>query len=312
VSDTVFDGTGAYVPETGQSNPGDVNLGDGAYESTLPHEPPSRRQTRALIHFPGHDSIEVAISRFPTYTIKEVENLSHEYYELVESAYAGDLDAAHSLFRNLRNCRDNSYRTESDLEAAIESLYLSHEIPSPTGEGTISISPTISSELGEATDLVWEEEWLRELYSKCEGVSEEKMAEAENWLRYSGENGSLPALRELTAMLPRSEEKFDYFQLAWNGGDIIALFNVAFLESTGWQDREPDPIQAYAGYYLFDQLLTAAIGPTSHDFSLWSSRARTYLEQSHNTLYPAELENAMDLAMEMLESNSKCCVGPAQ
>jgi len=260
------------------------------------------------ISLPDHDPHDVTIYSFPSYTIDEPDSVSIAYHELVERAHNGDLDAAHSLFRLLRNCREFSYRSKSDLEAAVLQLYQEHAVPSPTGEQQVSLSTNVSSELGEATDLVEEERWLRKLYSQCDGVSDEQLREAEDWLRFAGENGSLPALRELTVSLPRGQEKFDYFEMAWEGGDIFGLFNMAFLRTTGWNGQERDLVQAYAGYLLFEKLMEASGTPRGYE--RWLDSAREQIEASQRLLQEEELADAIDLADEMLSANSQCCVGP--
>lgn len=277
----------------------------GVGHQTIPGQPVARIGL-VSVNLPGGFNAEIPLSLFPSYEIFEPQVLRHDYYEWVERARNGDLDAAHSLFRALRNCRAYSYRTEDDLEKAIVSLYNTHTMPAPTGDGEIHVSPTIASANNEAVDLVAEERWLRDLYSQCQGLDDEQLQDAETWLMYAAHRGSLPALRELTAVLPPGQEKFDYFELAWSGGDIMALYNMASMHAAGWEGRQSNPQLAYVEYQLFLVLLEAAGG----GFDRWSAQARSHLDSAGRLMTETDVKKANALAFELLSNNESCCVSP--
>ena len=224
------------------------------------------------------------------------------YPRLEARAENGDGQAAYELFRALSFCGEFEFRTRDKLEAAIERLYQTRTLPSvPAGVPTNMID---DERLGTV------ETTLRNQFEHCEGVEDDRIAEAEDWLQLAASLGHVESWHYLGGRSNDAASR-SFLESAWLAGDIDAAYQLAAAYSE-YSDQPADHVRAYAYGYLYRALLEAEYQhhglleerPITMRFL---ERADQWLDAEREQLQPWQIVEAIDMARGLLESNTACC-----
>ena len=258
----------------------------------------------------SQDQQIIRVAPYPGTTIEKPPSLAAAYDELVERATSGEVVAAYSLCHGLSTCKTQGFKTEAELEKAIQGMYQRTPVTSADGKSSITIQLEQGSASNPQPEMLEAEGWLREKFESCTGVSDRQIAGAKGWLRLAADNGSFAALKDLTNVLPPGQEKMDYLAKAWQAGDMFALFAMGESLAEGYGDGGVDVEAAYVNYYLFTQLAESSSLSGNAISPHWHNQAKLEVKRLEAVLFEEQVESARHAANELLSSNEKCCFGP--
>lgn len=265
---------------------GDVPMPDTALAVPAQESSAQPDSDAMEVRFPDGDRVEIRWREPEQLSFEVTGNATTDYVPLRLAAEAGDGLAAFTLAMNLEACRQ-SYRDESALQAAIDKLRQTGMLDLPGLDHDIEIpSP------GETQSYVDE---LTTKYEACRNISDRQIAETELLIGMSAEAGNPMGEMEYGRRLDDDVAKREYYERAWQGGQMHALLFLAESYRAGYDDGlDPvDKLRWYAAYFLHGQLSGAP-----HD---------TMLEQAEKELLPREVDEALAIAKDMLRSNPNCC-----
>lgn len=264
--------------------------------------PPSAtpRSHRSVIEFPDGDLLDIRWRRHPKAGVELTENLSQDYDVLRHAAEGGDGLAAQMLYENIFTCQ-KTYATREELEHAIDTLQQTNVIPQPDTGITAHITEP------EKIDEIIEN--LRRQYASCSRLSIEQRDDEQKWLELAVANGNSLAMLEYGRALEDPVQAGRLFQQAWFLGNADALSFLAdrYRESYENGVAPDDKVRWYAALYVFSRLLDAAHGGETGVAARWAQRNRAILDEATKDMLPHELDEAVELAKQMIRSNSNCC-----
>lgn len=226
--------------------------------------------------------------------------LGPHYMQLLAAAESGAPDAQYRLGLALYRCRDAA-ADEAALARQVDQLYQTRRF-----EGW------------EVDNPATEERVLRQAYADCVGVPPSARREYRDWMQRAADNGLVEAQLNLMFHLPKArycqfieecspeqarqmaqlrEQARVQVQRALDNGAVEALRTVG-----GWHLNDemgaPDPVEAYAHFAAYDQVMQAA------------GRERELvgmIESLRRRLRPVDLARAETRARELL-ANPRCCL----
>ena len=283
-------------------------LGPASLRNLAPEEsdnPGEQSRTDILEVTIGDDTILTRVRNRGPEQVEFPAPLATEYHELKVAAENGNADAASLLSEALEFCK-NSLRTESELNEAIDNLYLTRSLPTPPD------GPPGSLLLPDDVDLTQYEYIARVGFDRCEGVENEQLRESDHWRHVAAYAGHVRSMYIVGKGKGNIVEGRRLLTLAWLGGEIEAAGHLgAFLNRVGQDGAPADPVAAYA-YALIHTTLTERqfehVGKSpSPGISRWLEASSSALEEKRRLLYPEQAAEATALAISLLESNAACC-----
>lgn len=306
-------GSGSQTPpraDVGSQTHSDVQSPDGGVPSDVRHDQRTLNSPTESavvdVTFPDGEVVEVqfrqsASSRF----IDLPESLSEvlpQWQKLVDS---GDGQIAHYIHQLLGDCQ-MSYPSERELDLALEQLYQTFSLPPPRkGGAAISISPE--------DDVVAFGNVMKQVQARCDGVTEDQIANRVVWLDKAIDLGYVPALRERASAVGLSAESHSIFDRLWRQGDINAAMQLGRSHLMGAGGQDADVVTGFA-YMLLSASLTEASFAASDwgdhpKARAWVSESQRIVDDSMHLLTEAEIEEAHSLTSKLLRENSACCIG---
>jgi hypothetical protein len=221
---------------------------------------------------------------------------------MASRASGGDVVAAYSLSELLRQCEEQAFVSEGELELAIARMHATGSVPFRTREGVID----------QPTDSALEES-IRKTFEFCRGVPPALRAQYFEWLNLAADLGDPYSQVQFAQQLPdRSPEAADYFMRAWRSGDIDAAGWLARIYGSGIQGGGPDPVKSHAYLTVYAELVRAdyAVRAVLEDPAARDSIAadNQSLRESASKLDESELADALALAKRILTDNPNCCL----
>ena len=208
--------------------------------------------------------------------------------EKSSAALQGDSDAAFYLYYALKFCR-NAPRSAEHYESDFLNLLTTRKM-----EG-----------LAYADDTSGAERLLANQYAICDGVSEEQLSSANEFLRIASDSG-LPEAQVLYAMtlinaidedtpVDEVDAAIKLMRAARDGGNVEAYFWLSLFGMNGFIEADSQSIVA--------DLIVAQAAYSKSDIKM---NLEKMIEQEFDRLYPREREEAIRLAQERA-AGSRCC-----
>jgi len=261
------------------------------------------------IVFPDGTTIKVTW-RWPQESHRPLtEPLGQHYQTLKQQALAGDSDAAFDLYRIGDLCV-NAVETKSELSATKDKLLETHMVVLPAfGEKELYI---------ENPDGVKNAIAMFEMeYERCIGVTAEMKSEKSMWLERAKDGGPSLATYLYASQLTDNSEAIGYLQQSWEAGFMLSLPLMAekYMENYESGEEPTDDINAYATQLAYSKLLenrrnefdsvkSGSVAPMGPE----EQRANQSLEELASLMQDSEIAEAIDVAKEIVLSNSKCCL----
>ena len=259
----------------------------------------------ADISFSDNDPVRITW-RQPPFLGYKLEPEDRGYKSLSARAEAGDEIAAYLLSELMNRC-STAFETQEEMEAAIDWLQQTQTIVYPDSVQEIGIA-------NPEKHIPVAIQHIRALFETCSGITAEQKSESGIWLQRSADVGFLPALMELAYKEENHETAIRLFTQAWEIGDSEALKGLSERYYANWQSGvEPnDKVRAYASLYLYTRISEAGMGPgTGHGeiAARQLARIQETLDRATTDMLSHELDEAIEIARSMIESNSHCCFG---
>jgi hypothetical protein len=240
-------------------------------------QPPHYAARQVEVTFGDGKSVHVVVQKpmLPNPPYMPAERFFDQYEALAARAHAGDAAAARMIFRALQNCQR--------LQHALHS---------------------------KESDSVDENSQRRIRY--CDGVDDRYLADASLWAKMASDGGDYYGRQDWALELQRlnrGAESVQQLEALWNDGYIGVLQALSIAYKKGLASNgEPDPVRAYAYFYLRYKLADAAGWDTP------GSRAKLgAMEQARQflggNLTAQEQQVAEDMALQLLSANTACCIG---
>lgn len=264
-----------------------------------PHSVP----TSMDVQLPDGSSLSVAILSRPESSYALPHRIADGLEEATAAAKVGNAEAAYAIFSALYSCAVVGYESESELEAAIATLYQTHTQPIGSSSRSIEFAPD--------ADVLQLADQMRQEFEACEGLSPQER-EAEKWLKMAADAGHVYAMYQLGSLHLYESMGRDYLTRAWHAGELEALIPLAsaYAGPPGSEPSSADRVMAFSSMALYDVLSEAyAATTTIPDKNLAEVRAR-HLEAKARYRYELSLyEESLAVAKmnEMLRENSMCC-----
>jgi TPR repeat protein len=222
------------------------------------------------------------------------------YAALLTAAEGGDPKAQYQLGLMLHECREIPV-VEAELSAQIDRMHQTHRLNG-----------------WEVSDPEQEEKALRQDFQDCQGLPALARDDYRQWVARAADAGLIEAQLNLMYHLPKGrycqfiedctpeqrevlarlrEEGRVQVQKALEAGSVEALrtFGAWYLNDEMF---DPNPIEAYAYFLAYDQVMRAA-GK--------ESPVQAMLESLRRRLRPVDLDQGAARAAELL-SNPNCCI----
>lgn len=228
---------------------------------------------------------------------KPLEN--YLYYKAL--AESGNGLAAYMLVNMMRSC-DGAHRTRRELDLAIQGMRRTFEFTDPSTGRTVRLAEPEAVEeyiAGEISN-----------FENCIEFTVEQRQEHVAWLELAANLGHPPAMLDYGRSLDDPVAARVLYEAAWLQGDGHALgFIAESLQKTYDQGLDPKAkIPAYAARYAFVTLLNEAFGADPERVTgRWTLRNQEVLDVLTRTMLPSELEEAVELSRQLIESNENCC-----
>lgn len=239
----------------------------------------------------------------------EIASLSDRFEELDRLARGGDASAAFSLAHSLQSCSQDAYETESEFRDAIAMLESELRVPNPQGKGFVEWG----SDFGD-TDVEGIIQELSDVHTMCRGVTRAQRSLAGEYLKLAADNGSFVALSQLAHQLPQtSDEKLRYLHDAWDEGDFNAALWIGAAYFNGTMGADTDRVRGFAYQFVSLQItrlvFTDRQGTVSPVVQSILNGQNEKMNKRALELSHAEHAEALELAREILDSASGCCIG---
>ena len=153
------------------------------------------------------------------------------------------------------------------------------------------------------------------LFLRCQGVSDDdlKPESLDQLLDFALENGSQIALSQL-ANSHLYNGDFDkagpLVKKLWEAGSISSAESLSIIynrtDYDGPDPTKPNLVKSYA-YQFAENLISSAVRDTFDHF-IWDGEAQASLDIAASRLTPQQLEEAEQLAKELVKNNEDCCI----
>jgi len=225
------------------------------------------------------------------------------YHELEFAALSADATAANQLFINLKACAALP-ATEELLNDLLMRARDNGMIPSRRGDG-LQAAP-------EGFDYNAYARNKKSGFEFCDGILPELRQDYLKWGMMSAYAGNYYGIRFLTEELDIGQESFDLWKTAWEQGHVNAATAIVVHMRRGIRDQsigDPDLVQTYAWQLIRNKIYDAAYGYSPQPDSRRAEAMASALHSTAGYLSPHEQEVAENLAVDILESSSNCCIG---
>jgi len=261
---------------------------------------------RGVVRFPDGEEVAVEFNSAELTEQRELSGIDLGDFEtLKQLAQGGNGAAAYRVYLFQVQC--SSVPSTSDaLEGAVAQMYETYSIPDSTSESG-------TRQLGSETDIGAMERRMRAHYARCQNVYDEAKHEKDSldYLQIAADAGVYGATLEYARRLENDdvESAVQYFDKAWNHGDVNAALALGNIYLKGYGAETPNRLKAYAYTYLGTQLSAAFYDGQKGDAfdivrPIVAERSKKLLAE----FYPSESEAATPLAKAVLKENSNCCV----
>lgn len=232
---------------------------------------------------------------------EEIADLSFQYEMYRQRAIDGDVVAAMSLESALRECSVYGYPDEKSLTSAIDKLLSERVLETPSGETANFQGDQVLEEI----------ELIKATAQRCKGITEEQIAEADDFLLLAYEQDSFHAINKVAVNSPPGKNKFLAWKKAWEQGDFNAPGWIGKGYRENWHGEGEDPVRSYAYALLAYELKRIAYSDRNGNETALFQRiaAASKHEERASSLSHEEYARAVDLAKSILASNTRCCMG---
>jgi hypothetical protein len=250
----------------------------------------------------GNEILPVQLRPRDRDQVEVPESPGDELEAMASRASDGDVVAAYSLSELLRQCDEQPFVSEDELELAIARMHSTGSSPFRTRRG-LNEQPA---------DLALEES-MRETFDFCKGVPPALRAQRFDWLRLAADLGDPLSQVQFARRLPdRSPEAVEYLMRAWTSGEIDAAGLLARAYKFGFQGEGTDFVKSHAYLTIYAELVRADYSERGMaDDSAARERMAAdeqALRESASKLDESELADALVLAKRILTDNPNCCL----
>lgn len=224
----------------------------------------------------------------------------HQYESLYERATYGDRDAAFTLFYVVDYCK-NALGSKEELDSAIETARATMTVDVPHRDAPIEIHDLQTLERFERR--------MVSMYKNCEAITSEQAAEADKWLLEAANGGPTEALTYYASTLDDRAAATEYLERAWAMGSVSALDYLGQTYLSLYQSgaMPENDVKAYVAFYAYAILAEQGTIAHGNDATEVIQTHKKRLAEPAFLLSDREQEEAIDLAMDMIRSNSNCC-----
>jgi len=221
-----------------------------------------------------------------------------QYEDLRSKALEGDVEAAFSLFRILDECK-NAFATEDKLQAAINEFRATHRLRLPEWNRPLR--------MGNSEDLDKMVDQIEMSYERCYPITPEQKAERERWLKLAADGGSITAGIWYASTDSDPERSMTAALAAWEKGAPQSLAIIGRLQRESYERGEDlrGDLKAFSSLYAYAYLLSDSRN------SLSDPRVREAIELMESmkaSLHEYQIQEAIQIAVETVKSNSNCCI----
>lgn len=254
------------------------------------------------IYFPNGEIVSIILHTYPGDSVASQTELLDNYHYYRDLAMEGNGTVGFRLYNVLRACKSQAYDDPEELDAAIDTMYQSRQVPQGPDRPTL---------YNDSMNLEMFEQGLRQHSRSCSKITNEDYEDSRLLLEAAAASNYMPAIitfaNHFQFMQPESIDTLDH---AWRLGNIHSLHQLSQIYDRGVEGVEPDPIKSFAYIYLHSHLRIqdAQMYAPGGQFAerIMASR-KNYLKYRAHRLHAYQVNEGIELARQLLLENANCC-----